>query len=147
MSNLKKNAVITKSLKEELPKVLSNSQLHYLGVPTPRQFIKQRRGAGGFTFNYVDVSYVVKQLNAIFGLMWDFEIDWQDISTKEVIVRGKLTVKDAKGNTISKTQYGSASVLNNVAIGDRLKAAGSDSLKKCASWLGVALDVYSGEMK
>ena len=60
---------------------------------------------------------------------------------------GKLTVKNDKGNTISKTQFGRADIKmlkagGMVDFGNDLKAAATDSLKKCASLLGIASDVY-----
>ena len=41
-----------------------------------------------------------------------------------------------------KEQFGSHQHHANVFIGDTLKAAGSDALKKCASLLGIASDIY-----
>ena len=64
---------------------------------------------------------------------------------QEVVIRGRLTVH-AKHGTIVKEQFGSASVKRSngsiTSLGDDLKAATSDALKKCASLLGLALDLY-----
>ena len=43
-------------------------------------------------------------------------------------------------------QYGNKDRYEAVPIGDTLKAAASDALKKCASLLGIALDVYWPEL-
>ena len=68
-----------------------------------------------------------------------------DDNPQEVIIRGRLTVH-AKHGTIVKEQFGSSAVKrsngNITSLGDDLKAATSDALKKCASLLGLALDLY-----
>lgn len=76
-----------------------------------------------------------------------FKILDQQVGKKQVWVRGELTVR-AGEHIITKTQYGGAEIKINkttqepVSIADDLKAAGSDCLKKCASMLGIAGDVY-----
>jgi hypothetical protein len=85
-------------------------------------------------------------LNQIFGWNWDFRIIEQQIGNKQVWVRGELTVK-IKGLSINKGQFGGADIKLNkqgspVSIADDLKTAASDSLKKCASMIGIAGDIY-----
>jgi hypothetical protein len=60
-----------------------------------------------------------------------------------VAVLGELTVKFPNGFEITKSQFGTKERLAKMPLGDALKSAGTDSLKKCASLLGIALDVYS----
>jgi len=102
---------------------------------------------------YVDRIYVTRTLNDIFGFDWDFAIDWQDIREDQVTVRGRLTVRTAGGSAIEKCQYGGAQIKFNkkskkpVSIADDLKAAGSDALKKCATLLGIGLDLSEGQAK
>lgn len=130
-----------------LPKYLNEAQLNFITQKTPRQFIKTRPGPGGIPLSYVEVGYVINTLNQVFGWDWDFRILDQQIGKKQVWVRGELAVR-AKGHTIVKGQFGGADIKFNrntgepVSIADDLKAAASDSLKKCASMLGVAGDVY-----
>jgi len=135
-------------------------QLTSINSPTPAEVLQIRKGRGGLEYVYVKTSWVIAKLNEIFGLGWDFEILEQTpveiaVKLKQIIVKGKLTAKDKFGRTISKTQFGSAEVKflkgcprdieHIVDIADDYKAAASDALKKCASMLGIALDVYSGE--
>lgn len=130
-----------------LPKYLNEAQLSFITQKTPRQFIKTRPGPGGIQLSYVEVGYVINMLNQVFGWDWDFKILDQQIGKKQVWVRGELSVR-AKGHTITKGQYGGADIKMSrnsgepVSIADDLKAAASDCLKKCASMLGVAGDVY-----
>ena len=116
---------------------------------TPGDAIRTRKGRGGRDFKYVTHAYVTRTLNTAFHLNWDFEVlDTRIIpetDPQEVFVRGRLTVR-TKNGVITKEQFGSASVKRSnsqiTSLGDDLKAAASDALKKCASLLGLALDLY-----
>ncbi len=128
---------------------VSEGQLIRILQKTPPQYVYKRPGKGGGTFDYVTVSYVQKALNYIFGWNWDFEIIQQGIEGKQVWVLGKLTVRGTLPNqTIIKTQYGRADIKfkrytkDMLDFGNDLKGATSDALKKCASMLGIASDVY-----
>ena len=126
------------------PVKLAARQRKTIAIRTPSEFIKQRPGKGGRTFRYVEGGYVVARLNEIFSpIGWDFSIIDERVEKNEVVVRGKITVKDYKrGYSVSKTQYGTKERNAGVPLGDTLKAAATDCLKKCASLFGIALDVY-----
>ncbi len=132
---------------ESLPQYLNQAQLAFLTQKTPPQFVKKRPGPGGVLLDYVEIGYVVNLLNQAFGWDWDFRILEQQVGHKQVWVRGELSVRP-KGRLIIKSQYGGADIKFNretgesISIADDLKAAASDSLKKCASLLGVAGDIY-----
>jgi hypothetical protein len=98
---------------------------------------------------------VIRLLNLAFGWNWDFEADNEEIfyaNSKpfEAKVRGRLTVRNAD-TVIVKTQYGCQPIEylkdsdTPVSVGDALKGAATDALKKCASLLGVALDLYDSD--
>jgi len=69
------------------------------------------------------------------------------MAAKQAIVHGKLTCR-ANGATVVKHQFGRADIKLRKAdgvpldLGNDLKAASTDALKKCASELGIASDVY-----
>lgn len=113
-------------------------------VATPTEFIRERPGKGGKTFRYIEGGYVIARLNQIFSpIGWDFSILNQQIEPQEVIVRGRLEVKDFKtGFSIGKTRTGTKERVAGITLGDTIKAAETDSLKKCASHFGIGLDVY-----
>lgn len=145
---------IDKSMAEDvaitLPQYLNRAQLNFINQKTPQQFIKERPGPGGIRLEYVEVGYVISTLNQIFGWDWDFIILDQQIGKKQVWVRGELTVR-LRGHSITKGQYGGSDIKLNrqgqpLSIADDLKAASSDCLKKCASMLGIAGDVYWKEL-
>jgi hypothetical protein len=111
--------------------------------PFPPEAIKTRPGQHGKTLSYVDVAAVIARLNEGCDA-WSFEVVSHKVEADEVIVLGKLTadgvVKMAfGGSAITLDKEGKA-----VSIADDLKAAASDATKKCASLLGVALEMYGG---
>lgn len=136
-----------------IPKTwISAPQLIRMTEKTPRQYVYQRPGKGGGKWDYVTVSYVQRVLDYVFGFNWDFEIvehgQTGEGKNSHVWVQGKLTVRNPQGTqAIVKTQFGRSDVKQkseggNLDYGNDLKAAASDSLKKCASMLGIARDIY-----
>lgn len=130
--------------------MLSVGQLNAIIGKTPEKAKKVRPAKGGGTWTYVSGSYMKKQLNMLFGWNWDFEIVSDQILTDagEVIVKGKLTCR-SNGNTIVKMQYGNKDIIFKkgtkipLSIGNDLKSAATDALKKCAAEIGIAQDVYA----
>lgn len=129
------------------PTWIKATQLNQLMGKTPAQYIYTRPGKGGMKFNYVTGNFIIKALNFVFGWNWDFEVVAHGKEGEQVWVQGKLTVKSPKGETITKTQFGRADVKKsngkNLDFGNDLKAATTDAMKKCASMLGIASDVYA----
>lgn len=131
---------------------LTDKQLQFLLAKTPAKYTRTRKGKGGKSFTYVSGGYVTKVLNLMFGFRWNFRILDQgyDIEVGQCWVRGQLTVPTPEGPVI-KEQYGSQEIAleratgKPVSIGDSLKGAATDALKKCASLLGVAADIYAAE--
>lgn len=127
---------------------------------TPQEYIKQKAGRGGMTFNYVEAGYIIDQLNKIFNYMWSFEVKEKQINTgvTQVAVLGKLTgyivipTTPPMVQAIVKEQWGGSDIKmfsqghpkqgTPMDIADDFKAASTDAMKKCASLLGVAQDVY-----
>ena len=106
--------------------------------------IKQRDGSFGQTLAYVSGHTVIQRLNDAFESAWSFEIVSHEIQQDEVIVLGKLTAE----STV-KTQFGSSRITRAretgemISLADDLKSAATDSLKKCATLLGVGLHLYA----
>src|SRR5438132_12730756 len=102
--------------------------------------IKQREGLYGDVLDYVEGSAVIQRLNDAFNAEWTFEVLDHHIYEKEVVVLGKLT---AQG--IAKCQFGKSKITRTketkaeVSIGDDLKAAVTDAIKKCATLFGIGL--------
>ena len=142
---------------------------------TPPDFIKYRKIRGGREAAYVEVGYVKQVLNSVFGPFWDFTRlgepqyllgdEWAtDGRLGLVVVRCRLTVKiptPLGWQEVHKEAVGEAEIQRfalrgrngevlpnggkSVNIGDDEKAAESDALKRCASYLGIAADIYWGK--
>lgn len=132
--------------------MLQAKQLQFILKPTPAKFVQERPAKGGGKWKFVSGGYIKKVLNIMFGWDWDFEILEQLIIHGEVVVKGKLKVR-TNGKEIIKMQFGNKDIVykkelvNNerapLSIGNDLKAAATDALKKCAAELGIAQDVYN----
>jgi len=134
---------------------LNANQLAQILKRTPKAYVKKRPAKGGGTWEYVTSGYVKKVLNLMFGWDWDFEILEDKVMHDEVIVKGRLTCR-SNGRTIVKTQYGNKDIMYKrgtdsqgnripLSIGNDFKSASSDCLKKCASEIGIAQDIYNKE--
>lgn len=148
---------LTVLTKEDITKaencLLSIKQLNFLFAETPSKHIHKRPGRGGQTWEYVTGVYIEKVLNLMFGFNWDHQIKSFDVNheAKQCIVLGTLTVR-TENHTIIKEQFGKSDIKylkdkpktleNTLDLGNDLKAAATDSLKKCASKLGIASDIY-----
>ena len=109
---------------------------------TPAQ-IRQRKGRNGM-LDYVEGHTVIQRLNEALEGEWSFEIMHHEVREEEVLVVGKLSagpvVKMAFGGSQVTRERESGGV---VSLGDDLKAAATDALKKCATFLGVGLHLYA----
>lgn len=127
---------------------LPEEQIEALKKGTPVEFIDKRKGASGMVLSYVDIGYVTSMLNKIFGHVWTFEIKSSQVIEDQVIVQGCLKVMLKDGTVLTKEQFGSSNIKRAkttkqpLSVGDDFKSASSDALKKCASMLGLASDVY-----
>ena len=128
-----------------------------LSQRTPPGEIRVRDGRGGQKLKYTDGAYVIRTLNEALGWDWDFVADNEELLMNgdkpfEVKVRGTLTVR-MDGRTVTKTQFGCQPIemmrdgSKPVSIGDAYKGAATDAMKKCASLLGIALDLYDSDYK
>ena len=119
-----------------------------LAAPFPEESVKKRRGSFGKPVNFVCGSAVVARLNDCFDGDWSFAIvEHRVLSTGEVLVHGKLTalsiIKEAFGKAAPAISRETGEVLSEA---DAYKAAATDSLKKCATMLGVAAYLYADEV-
>jgi hypothetical protein len=134
--------------------VINAAQQTILSQRTPSEHIRWREGARGKQLAYVDHAYVTRLLNEAFGFDWDFEVDQEQLlmvndQPFEVKCRGRLEVR-VNERRIVKMQFGCQPIEMRssgvpVSLGDAFKGAASDALKKCASLLGVALDLYDSD--
>lgn len=136
--------------------VLNKEQLNFIFKKTPKNHVYKRPAKGGGQWSYVTGVYVKKVLNLVFGFNWSFEIVEHkiDLDVGQAYVLGRLTV-NSNGKKIVKMQFGRVDVKFKktadkrtgvqmpLDVGNDLKAAATDALKKCAAELGIASDVYA----
>lgn len=127
---------------------LNERQLKIIVSKTPEKYVRSRPAKGGGTWDYVSGGYVKKLLNLAFGFESDFEITNQMVMHNEAIVQGKLTIR-TNGKVIVKTQFGNKDIIYKkgtetpLSIGNDLKSAATDCLKKCAAEFGFVADIYN----
>src|ERR1051326_6104309 len=127
---------------EGLPSTLAVSKtlpadlLEKLKAPLPAEAVSPNPEKPGLSA--IKVIYVVERLNEVFGLN-----GWH--VANQVVESGRMVVVKA---TVTVPQYGieieQYSGNDNSDRGDAYKGACTDALSKCASYLGVGMDVYKG---
>lgn len=137
--------------------IMTTQHMNLLYKKTPGQHVHTRKGKGGQNFKYVTGAYVKSQLNRLFGFDWNFSIKQFDVKGNQAIVFGRLegNIRDKDGKlitTLVREQFGRADIkvkredkTKPLDFGNDLKAAATDALKKCASDLGIARDVYAAD--
>lgn len=108
--------------------------------------IKTRKGNYGKDIDYIETAPVIQRLNDALDGSWSFDVVDYIIKDNDVAILGKLST-----NGDTKMQWGSRKIGKNrktgeiINIGDDLKAATSDCLKKTASLLGCGLHIYTDD--
>lgn len=121
--------------------------MEQLEAPFPTELVKTRPGAFGGPLSYIEGHTIIARLNEALGGQWSFTIETHQILDEEVLVLGKFRADQAG---VVKMAFGSSRITrdnrtgNAVALGDDLKAAATDALKKAATLLGVGLYLYTG---
>ena len=135
-----------------------------LSKPFDEKFIKERAGSFGKALKYIEGHVVIGRLNDVFGSSWSFEVttNIQDtILDGHIVIKGRLIVPNVvKINDdgsfevdkfmpqIIKEQVGGKKVTIAKRDNSKLdlaadeKASITDCLKKCATLLGVGLELY-----
>jgi hypothetical protein len=114
-----------------------------LEAPFPDEEIRTRKGTFGKELAYAGVHSYIARLNLAFAGDWSFDITEHVIQDNEVVVLGKLTAGGA-----TKSAFGCSTITTardsgeRVSVGDDLKSAASDALKKCCTLLGLGLHLY-----
>lgn len=121
-----------------------------LASPFPETFHDVR---GGVNLEYVTGEQCITRLNEVLGMAgWSFTVREHGINSEadECWVLGEITA-NCGGTIVTRQQFGSQKVKRSRAsgtpidIGFDLKGAATDSLKKCASLLGVGLYLMKKE--
>jgi hypothetical protein len=112
----------------------------------PKDKIQTRPGKGGLEFSYITPDFVIDTLNEAFGGEWNTRIVSHDVFADNVAVVGlELSVPTTDGKYVAKQQFGSCEITRGLDVGSAFKGAASDALKKCATLLGLGLELYKDE--
>jgi len=128
--------------------------------------IPERPVRGGANVRYIPGWWFIKQANALFQHRWSFEILEFHVGDHQVYCKGQITIpipgyeetviqpdgtkvtRRVEGTTITKTQFGGSDIKRKtqdktiIDIGDDLKSAATDAMKKCFTQFGMAADIY-----
>lgn len=116
-----------------------------LAAPFRADQIRTRQGRNGLTLAYIEIADVIDRLNTALP-SWSFEIVSHQILDDEVVVHARLRAGD-----VVKEDFGGSAITRSksdgsiICLSDDLKSAGSDSLKRCARLMGVALDLWRAD--
>lgn len=117
-------------------KTLPADVLEKLKAPLPPEAVSPNPDKPGLSV--IKVIYVVERLNDVFGLNGWHVVNQVVESGRMVVVKATVTIPEYR---IVIEQYGGN---DNPDRGDAYKGACTDALSKCASYLGVGMDVYKG---
>jgi recombination DNA repair RAD52 pathway protein len=105
---------------------------------------------GGASLTYIPVSEVINRMNKVLGVEeWSFSINkWEQIGTS--IVAHVVVNANINGKVVSRDGVGGQKIKMNkqgepVDIGDEVKGAVSDALKKAVQTLGIGLYLARSE--
>jgi hypothetical protein len=110
--------------------------LEKLKTPLPPEAVSPNPERPGLSV--IKVIYVVERLNDVFGLNGWRVVNQVVESGRMVVVKATVTIPEYG---IVVEQYGGN---DNFDRGDAYKGACTDALSKCASYLGIGMDVYKG---
>jgi len=132
----------------------------------PGNKIPKRPARGGLQVDYIPGWWFIEKANAVFGHNWSYEIDEQSIGENQIWVKGRVSITipgktvierfpdgrevttHYEGYKIVKSQFGGSEIKKRkdsnavIDIGDDLKAASTDMMKKCLTLFGFGADIY-----
>jgi hypothetical protein len=114
-----------------------------LTEPFPQE-MERSLNKGGANLAYIPISEVINRMNKILGVEnWSFTVkNWQQLGNS--IVAHVSVVATISGNTVTRDGVGGQKIKmtkqgDPVDIGDEVKGAVSDALKKAVQTMGVGL--------
>lgn len=144
---------------------LGKDLVDLLTSPTPEDWKFERPIRGGTLTKYVPGFRFIEKLNECFGFIWSYNVLETFEKDGHIVAKGELTVQipgrelvkvypdgvrevaKFEGLTIRKVQYGGSEIKKYKSgsvmdLANDYKGAATDAMKKCATELGLFLDVY-----
>lgn len=136
-----KSALITFEDKiKRVNEILKNGEPHNIEVDTSR----------GFTLTGYKPQYIIDAMNQVFDIaLWKFEkisssINKIDSDQRVAVAEYQVTII-TDGIEVSRTAFGSHTVKKD-RLGDALKSAQTDSIKKALSYFSIGNRAYHGKL-
>lgn len=107
--------------------------------------IRNDAGTGNRDLSYVPHPEYTRRLDALFPFAWSFTTEVAGITDTAVAVKGSLSITLEDGRTITRENYGHGNINRGFPLGDAMKVAAVDALKKCCSTFGIGLHLYDGD--
>lgn len=130
-------------MSEEISNYYGEEKVSSLLKEFPRESLSQYPSYDGFKLTSVKAQYIVERMNEVWGYgQWQYEILSTEIIQDEAVSKVKLIPPVGK----PFTQYGGGRIKNKNGyhIADGYKASVTDALTKCASYYGIANEVFKG---
>lgn len=130
-------------------------------------WIETRPARGGMKVKYVPGFRFIQRLNECFGFLWSYSVKEHFIKDNQIVTLGQLKVQipgktiirelpngitetiKIDGLEVIKEQFGSSEIKKYkdsskgmLDLGDDMKGAATDAMKKCATEFGLFLDIY-----
>jgi hypothetical protein len=126
-----------------------------LCVKFPEKDVKTRLLNSGTSsekvIEYISGDKVIERLNECFGLKWSFMVTDKivDVPLGQIAIGGRLSLQIDEEH-VFKEQWGSSAIETYpngqiISLGDNIKAATTDALKKCATHFGIGLYLYDND--
>ena len=130
-----------------LPEVDVEQVVSECHVPFPADAIKIRNdaGTGGKDLSYVGHPDYTRRLDRLFPFAWSFHTEVVGLTDTTVGVKGSLSITLEDGRVITRENYGHGNINRGFPLGDAMKTACVDALKKCCSMFGIGLHLYDGD--
>ena len=107
--------------------------------------IRQDAGTGNKPLSYVGHPDYTRRLDALFPFAWSFHTEVAGLNDTQVAIKGSLSITLEDGRTITRENFGNGSINRGFPLGDAMKVAAVDALKKCCSTFGIGLHLYDGD--
>jgi len=130
---------------EDTPKTLPGNIMAALAAPFPagayKSVDRSKNQTGAFLLTSIKAQYIIERLNLVLGIGgWFFHHIDKSPGEGYVLKEGYIHLPEYEIRTV--TQYGGKKLMGELA--DAQKSAVTDCLTKCASYLGVGMEVFKG---
>ena len=117
----------------------------YVPFPSDVIMIRNDAGTGNKDLSYVSHPEYTRRLDRLFPFSWSFHTEVAGLTDTAVAVKGSLSITLDDGRVITRENFGHGSINRGFPLGDAMKVAAVDALKKCCSTFGIGLHLYDGD--